>query len=295
MLKWHVKGKMMSNLYQQFLNRPLSNKIFLVVAFGGSLLTLVQIVLLESGLDGICFSGGCEIVDNRTKVSPVIFNFFGFVFFQITFWGSWVGRRSKEMQFYLSMLLLAALAAEGALVSFQYFIVETFCTYCLIILSLVVLLNVLNGLHHALTGTAIFIATIIAFSSLQFESTTDVTVSKGINDLNKGAYAVLPGDKNKPKLSLFFSSTCPHCEKVIKSLEQGATCEVNFNPVSTVSRFPLTTLSTNEDYDIGVNRAFMTSLGQKSIPVLLVEQKRHIQVLSGGNAIMDYLDDSCRQ
>jgi glutaredoxin-related protein len=119
-------------------------------------------------------------------------------------------------------------------------------------------------------------------------------VSKGINDLNKGAYAVLTGDKNKPKLSLFFSSTCPHCEKVIESLEQGATCEVNFNPVSTVSRFPLTRLSTNEDYDIGVNRAFMTSLGQKSIPVLLVEQKRHMQVLSGGNAIMDYLDESCR-
>ena len=277
------------------MSRPLSNKIFLVVAFGGSLLTLVQIVLLESGLDGICFSGGCEIVDNRTKVSPVIFNFFGFVFFQVTFWGSWVGRKNKEMQFYVSMLLLAALAAEGALVSFQYFIVETFCTYCLIILSLVVLLNVLNGLHHALTGIAIFVATLIAFSSLQFEAATDISAPNGINDLNKGAYAVLPGDKNKPKLSLFFSSTCPHCEKVIESLEQGATCEVNFNPVSTVSKFPLTTLSTNEDYDIGVNRAFMTSLGQKSIPVLLVEQKRHMQVLSGGNAIMDYLDESCRQ
>ena len=285
----------MSNLYQQFLIRPLSNKIFLVVAFGGSILTLVQIVLLESGLDGICFSGGCEIVDNRTKVSPVIFNFFGFVFFQVTFWGSWVGRKNKEMQFYVSMLLLAALAAEGALVSFQYFIVETFCTYCLIILSLVVLLNVLNGLHHALTGAAIFVATLIAFSSLQFEAATDISAPNGINALNKGAYAVLPGDKNKPKLSLFFSSTCPHCEKVIESLEQGATCEVNFNPVSTVSKFPLTTLSTNEDYDIGVNRAFMTSLGQKSIPVLLVEQKRHMQVLSGGNAIMDYLDESCRQ
>jgi hypothetical protein len=133
------------------------------------------------------------------------------------------------------MLLLAALAAEFALVSFQYFIVETFCTYCLIILSLVVLLNVLNGLHHALTGAAIFVATLIAFSSLQFEAATDISAPNGINALNKGAYAVLPGDKNKPKLSLFFSSTCPHCEKVIESLEQGATCEVNFNPVSSRS------------------------------------------------------------
>ena len=284
----------MSNIYQQFLNRPLSNRIILVVAFVGSLLTLVQIVLLESGLDGICFSGGCEIVDSQTRVSPVIFNFFGFIFFQAIFWGSWVGRRSKELQFYIRMLLLAALAAEAALVSFQYFIVETFCTYCLIILSLVVLLNVLNGLHHALTGASIFVATIIAFSSLQFETAENMNAFAGISDLKKGAYAVLPGDKNKPKLSLFFSSTCPYCEKVIESLKEGATCEVNFNPISAVSKFPITTLSTNVDYDIGVNRAFMVSLGQKSIPVLLVEQKRSIQVLSGGNAIMNYLDESCR-
>ena len=284
----------MSSLYQQFLNRPLSNKIFLVVAFLGSLLTLVQIVLLENGLDGICFSGGCEIVDNQTKVSPVIFNFFGLVFFQIIFWGNWAGRRSKELQFYVSMLLLAALVAEGALVSFQYFIVETFCTYCLIIFSLVVVLNALNGLHHALTGTAIFFATVIAFSSLQFETTPDISATTGIRDLNKGSYAVLLGDENKPKLSLFFSSTCPHCERVIKSLQQGTSCEISFNPVSTVSNFPITTSMTNDQYDIGVNRAFMNSLGQKSIPVLLVEQKRHIQLLSGGNAIMDYLKKSCR-
>jgi protein-disulfide isomerase-like protein with CxxC motif len=64
--------------------------------------------------------------------------------------------------------------------------------------------------------------------------------------------------------------------------------------VSTVSNFPITTSMTNDQYDIGVNRAFMNSLGQKSIPVLLVEQKRHIQLLSGGNAIMDYLKKSCR-
>ena len=284
----------MSNLYQQFLDRPLSGKIFLAVAFGGSLLTLVQMVLLESGLDGICFSGGCEIVDKQTRVSPVIFNVFGFVFFQAIFWGSWAGRRSKELQFYVSLLLLAALAAEGALVSFQYFVVETFCTYCLIILSLVVLLNLLNGLQHALTGAAIFVATVMAFSSLQFKTTIDTSVSVGISDLDKGSYALLPGAANRPKLSLFFSSTCPHCENVIKSLQQGTSCEVSFNPVGRVANFPLATALTNEQYDIGVNRAFMNSLGQTSIPVLLVEHKRHIQLLSGGNAIMNYLQESCR-
>ena len=284
----------MAELYRQFQQHPLPTKLSLVVALGGSLLTLIQIVLLESGLDGICFSGGCEIVDNQTTIPPVFFNFFGLVFFQAVFWCVWAGRRSKELQFYVRILLLAGLAAEGVLVSFQYVVVETFCTYCLIVFSLVVLLNLLHGLHHAVTGAAIFVAVVIAFSTLQFKATTSGPSDAGIKGLGNGAYAVLPGEENKPKLALFFSSTCPHCERVIKSLQQGTTCTVSFNPVSKVTKFPLTTLVTNEHYDVDVNRTFMMSLGQKSIPVLLVEQQKHIQLISGGNAIMNYLDESCR-
>ncbi len=284
----------MKELYQQFLKRPLAVKVSLAVALGGSLLTLIQIILLESGLDGICFSGGCEIVDSRTTVSPVFFNFFGLVFFQAIFWSVYAGRRSKELQFYVRMLLLAALAAEGVLISFQYLVVDTFCTYCLLVFSLVVLLNLLHGLHHAVTGIAIFVTVVIAFSTLQFKTTASEAAATGINDLGKGAYAVLPGEEDKPKLYLFFSSTCPHCERVIKSMQQGTNCNVSFNPVSKVTNFPLTTVLSKEDYDVAVNRTFMKSLGQTSIPVLLVAQQNQIQLISGGNAIMSYLDTSCR-
>jgi len=284
----------MSNLYRQFQEQPLLVRLTLVIALAGSLLTLVQILLLESGLDGICFSGGCEIVDSQTTIPPVFFNFFGLVFFQAVFWGIWAGQRSEELQFYVRMLLLAGLAAEGVLVSFQYVVVESFCTYCLIIFSLVALLNLLRGLRQAVTGAAIFAAVVISFATLQFTTATSESIATGINDLDKGAYAVLTGEVKKPKVVLFFSSTCPHCEKVIESMQQGSTCTVSFNPVSKVTKFPLTTLVTNEHYDVGVNRAFMMSLGQKSIPVLLVQLQKHIQLISGGNAIMNYLDESCR-
>lgn len=284
----------MAKFYQQFLKRPLMTRLSLVIALTGSLLTLAQIILLESGLDGICFSGGCEVVDSQTTISPVFFNFFGLVFFQAVFWCVWAGRKSKELQFYVGMLLLAGLAAEGVLVSFQYVVVETFCTYCLIVFSLVLLLNLLQGLHHAVTGVALFLSVVVAFSTLQFKTKTSESIVTGINDLEKGAYATLPGEEKKPKLVLFFSSTCPHCEKVIKSMQQGTACTVSFNPVSKVTKFPLTTALPNEQYDIGVNRAFMTSLGQTGIPVLLVEQQKQLQLFSGGNAIMNYLDKSCR-
>jgi hypothetical protein len=289
------KGKIkMGEMFQQFMHRPKMTRLSLVVALGGTLLTLVQIILLESGLDGICFSGGCEIVDSQTTIPPLFFNFFGLVFFQVIFWCTWAGRRSKELQFYVRLLLLAGLAAEGVLISFQYLVVETFCTYCLIIFSLVVLLNLLHGLHHAVSGVAIFVSVVIAFSTLQFKTTTSESVGTGINDLVKGTYATLTGDEKKAKLVLFFSSTCPHCERVIESMQQGTACTVDFNPVSKVTGFPLKTATFSENYDIGVNRTFMTFLGQKSIPVLLVEQRRNLQLISGGNAIMNYLDESCR-
>ncbi len=284
----------MIELYRKFQRHPMPTKLSIIVTLGGSLLTLAQIILLESGLDGICFSGGCEIVDSQTTIPPVFFNFFGLLFFQAIFWCVWTGRKSKELQFYVRMLLLAGLAAEGVLVSFQYVVVDAFCTYCLIVFSLVALLNLLHGLHHAVTGVAIFVAVVIAFSTLQFNATTPESSEAGISTLGNGAYAVLSGEENRPKLTLFFSSTCPHCERVIKSLQQGTSCSVSFNPVSKVTKFPFTTLATNEHYDVGVNRTFMLSLGQKSIPVLLVEQQKHVQLISGGKAIMNYLDESCR-
>ncbi|NIX02487.1 MAG: hypothetical protein GWN13_30465, partial [Phycisphaerae bacterium] len=182
----------------------------------------------------------------------------------------------------------------GVLVAFQYLVVETFCTYCLIIFSLILLLNFMHGLHHAVTGVAIFVAAVIAFSTLQFNVSSSETKPAGIKDLEKGAYAQLAGNPQKPKLSLFFSSTCSHCERVIKSLHQGTLCTISFNPLSKVNTFPLTTVLRNEQYDVGVNRTFMTSLGQRSIPVLLVEEQRSIQLINGGNAIMNYLDKSCR-
>ena len=151
-----------------------------------------------------------------------------------------------------------------------------------------------GGVHQTVTGAAIFAAVVIAFSTLQFKTTTSESTATGIKDLEKGTYAVFPGEEKKPQLVLFFSSTCPHCEKVIKSMQQGTTCTVSFNPVSKVTKFPLMEVMSNENYDIGVNRAFMTSLGRTHIPVLLVDQQNRLELIGGGNAIMNYLDKSCR-
>ena len=260
-----------------------------LVALAGSLLTLVQILLLASENDGICFNDGCEIIDSLTTVPPIFINIGGFFFFQAVFWGIWLARQRRERMQYINMLLLAGLAAEGVLVSFQYFIAQIFCSYCLIILALVVLLNVLGGLRHVLTGVAVFTAVIIGFSSLQFTEAK----STFMDSLDTGSFAVLTGQNSEQKRYLFFSSTCKHCENVIESLREENNCTIRFNPVDEITDFPLQKVQKTASYSTEVNRKLLTSMGINQIPVFLTVDQSGFQVIKGGSSIKRYLEEKC--
>ncbi len=260
-----------------------------LVALAGSIITLVQILLLASENDGICFNDGCEIIDSLTTVPPIFFNIGGFFFFQAVFWGIWLARQRRERMQYVNMLLLAGLAIEGVLVSFQHFIAQIFCSYCLIILALVVLLNVLGGFRQVLTGTAVFAAVIIGFSSLQFPEPN----IRFIDSLDTGSFAVLAGQNSEQKRYLFFSSTCKYCEKVIESLREENNCTIRFNPIDKITDFPLQEVQKTPSYSTDVNRSFLKSLGADQIPVFLTVNQSGFQVVKGEGPIKSYLQESC--
>ena len=260
-----------------------------LVALAGSILTLVQILLLASDNDGICFNKGCEIIDSLTTVPPIFFNIGGLLFFQAVFWGLWLAGRQRERMQYVKMLLLAGLAAEGVLVSFQHFVVHTFCTYCLIVLALVVLLNILGGLRHILTGFAVFAAIIMGFSSLQFSGTQTTP----LESLDSGSFAIITGQNSEQKHYLFIASTCKYCEKVIESLRQENTCTISFNPVDEITDFPLQAAQRTKSYSTDVNRKFLKSLGIDRIPVLLAMNQSGFQIIKGESHIKTYLQENC--
>ncbi len=187
------------------------------------------------------------------------------------------------------MLLLAGLAAEGVLVSFQYFIAETFCTYCLIILVLVVLLNCLGGLRQILGSVAVFSAVIIGFSSLQF-SAPKVNI---VEDLDRGSFAVLDGQKSEKKHYLFFSSTCQYCEKVMDSLGDENSCAIRFNPIDEITDFSVERAKRAESYSTDVNRNFLKSMGIEQIPVFLSINEAGFEIVKGEGPIKDYLQKAC--
>lgn len=260
-----------------------------LIALAGSVITLVQILLLANDSNGICFNDGCEIVDSLTSVPPIFFNIGGFLFFQTVFWGIWLAGEQRARMQYVNLVLLAAIAVEGVLVSFQHFIAQTFCTYCLLILGFVVLLNFLGGLRHSITAGMVFLAVIMGFSSLQFSNRQTGLVE----DLDRGSFAVLDGRKTEEKSYLFFSSTCKYCEKVIASLAEGNNCTIRFNPIDEINDFSLDKAKRVDNYATDVNRKFLNSLGIGQIPVFLSVEQSGFTIVKGESPIKTYLQENC--
>lgn len=261
-----------------------------LVALLGSIITLIQIFLLASNRETICFNEGCQIVDSLTAVPPLYINIAGFAFFQLVFWGLWVARNNEKVLQYVKVLLLGGLAAEGVLIAFQQLIAQIFCSYCLIIFSMVIILNVLAGFSQILRGGMVFFAVLIGFFSLRFEAGAD----NPLQDLDKGTFAVIEGD-NRAKRYLFISSTCKYCEKVVESLNDTNDCGVRFNPVDTIVEFEYDSAQRMESYDVDVNKKLLKAIGLNQIPVLVVVTEAGFQVVTGAGAIEQHLLESCGQ
>lgn len=258
------------------------------LALLASILTAVQAFLIYINKETICFNYGCEIVDNLTAISPLYFNLAGLVFFQVLFWCLLWGRDgSVQWHKFARLLLSAGLCAEAVLVFFQYAIANVFCSYCLVILSFIVLLNILSGPRQIFRGIVLYSAVTAACFSLQFR-----TASSGMS-LDEGSMAMVTGEKKGAELYLFFSSACAYCEKVIDTLKEDNSCTVRFNPIERIDNFDFPGATFSAEYNADVNINFMKSLSIKEIPVLVVKEQQETFVLRGEQRIREYLDETC--
>jgi hypothetical protein len=262
-----------------------------LLALGGGLLAAAQAVLIVFQGDILCLNEGCEIVEKLTTVPPIIFNIAGALFFLTLFLALWQGARGIAGWLGLArLLLLAGMTAEGVLIGFQYYVAEAFCSYCLIIFSIIALLNLLAGWRQVLAAAAVFGAVLLAFASLHF---TPQSESQGMA-LDKGVYARLEKQQSGSELYLFFSSTCPHCEDVIATIDTAFTCSLNFNPIDNLESAPLPDLVMSTEYSPAINRGFLKNIGISEIPALVIKREGEIRILKGKQLIGEYLAGACR-
>lgn len=266
--------------------------MFLSIMFSlaGCILTALQIVLILYRGDGICFNEGCAIVDNLTLVPPLYFNLAGFLFFLLISFSLKQARNDSEIwQRFASLLLLAGLAAEGVLFSFQFFITEIFCSYCLIILSLVVLASIFMGLKQIFKSIVIFSAVTVAFASLDFKSGSQPAEFP----IDNGSIGKVKFETSEHQLYLFFSSTCSHCEDVIEEMKLNLTCSVNFNPVDPIESFTFPNAQITSEYSPQLNINYLRNLGINGVPVLVDMHGETTTIIKGGRAISTFLELTC--
>lgn len=264
--------------------------ISLFLALIGCLATGIQTVLIFLQGEGVCFNDGCAIVDSLTLVDPFYFNLAGFIFFLVTAISLASARKGSELsRRFISLVLLAALAAEGVLFSFQIVISKAFCSYCLIILALIALINLLMGLKQFFKGIVIFSAVLLASLVLDYHGG-----SIKPQELENGTMARLVSRSGDRQLFLFISSTCEHCKKVIASLGNDLTCTVNFNPIDRLDSLPLAEAEPSSSYNSGVNLVFLKRMEINEVPVMLSRTESTMTLIAGEQAIRDFVDEHCR-
>lgn len=261
-----------------------------IISFFASVLTAVQIALVQTQGRGVCFNDGCDIVDSLTAIPPIYFNIAGFLYFQTLFWFFLWGRNGSEYWHKLArLLLLAGLVAEAVLIFFQYKIAMAFCSYCLVVFSLIFLLNLLCGLRQIFRGVVLFSAVMAACFSLDFGGRAE-----GGASLDGGSIAMVPGSVDGVNRYLFFSSTCIHCENIIDSLRRENSCNLRFNPVDRLGAFQFPNAEHFDKYDPKINKKYLQGIAVTEVPALVVTEAGKTVVLQGKQRILEYLDEHCR-
>ncbi|NPA95166.1 MAG: hypothetical protein GXO58_07045 [Thermodesulfobacteria bacterium] len=236
----------------------------------------------------LCFNQGCKIVESFLSLDPLIVNGLGALFFLALLVLFIISRKRRDLLPLVTFILLLAMVAEGILFSIQLFIAHTFCSYCLIIASIIVLIALIFDLKTALFGIAFALFEILIFSNIQLPFQTDRSVN-----LNQGTYAVKTCSNPRSVAYLIFSENCPHCKKVLANLQGCVKCEIHFNPVSKINERVLPGLIPIEGYRPEINILALQIFDIHSVPVLIFRTDEGYKIIKGDENIIRFIKNHC--
>jgi len=256
---------------------------------GGIIALQIAIIFFKG--EAFCLNDGCRVVEKLTIIPPLYINISGLLFFVILFFACrWFMRKDRLLDLPHLMLLLG-LMVEGVLVSYQFFVIQTFCSYCLIIFFIIVALNLLYGWQQVLIAVPLFSAVVAAFAVLNFSPASLLALRS--ETLASGTYAIKKCVAPARQLYFFFSADCPHCKNVLKVLENCNNCEFHFNPIDKNQALALPDLTYSPSYSPSLNRVVLSMLDIATIPVLLVQNPDGLTFIKGEASIIDFVSQAC--
>ncbi len=222
--------------------KKLTGVYFFLIILGG-LLTSTELILSLSN-SSLCSSAGCRIVASYLRFDERYMYVLGFLFFC----GLYVTERKEVLRKFSALLLMCALAAEGYLVGFQFFIANTVCPFCIAVAAIIACLAVLKLISRVtepmLAGFCLFVLTGSLVGSINVASTP------------------LPTDRH---YVLIYSKGCPHCEEIIRFSKEKA--------------IPLTLCEATEV------KGALRWMGIDAVPVLVCNDDDGKKIYSGENTI----------
>ena len=200
----------------KFLNSFVFLHIVLILAVMGLGL---DIYLRRTTGGSICPTEACAIVGDYIRISELNLVVFGLAFF-VLLWGVFFFASRYEKKWLwtgMFMLMLGALAFDGAILGFQYFSIQESCHLCfgvgaalLVVLLLFALVR--RKLAILVLGLAVWIGGGIGGAMINIpDRAPQLEQMSGI--AWKG-----PEVKEFPRFYYFFSLHCPHCTDVLVNL-----------------------------------------------------------------------------
>ena len=268
-----------------------NSRLISFISFAASILIAIQILVIIFRGEAACLNQGCKIVENLIKIPPLYFNLVGLFYFLMVGWFFFPARQKDNLLLDLSRLfLLTGVAVEGVLIAYQIYVAEAFCAYCLILFSIVLLLNALAGWKQSLAAISILSGVILISSLLSYGPTALLSRQQTINS---GTYGTRTCENPRKELYLFFSADCPHCKNVIQALEGCSSCNFHFNPIEKLDDFVLKGTKRAASYDPELNKLLLKLLGIDSIPVLLEKNQSGFSIIKGEKQIIHYIQQAC--
>jgi thioredoxin-related protein len=173
---------------------------------------------------------------------------------------------------------------------YQIFVAHSLCSYCLLILFFVTILNILYGARQIAFGFAISAAVVISFSIMALFPTGAGSQKYSLKNASYGLKSCASPTK---EIYLIFSSDCSHCNQVIETLNNCNSCDLYLNPIDKISSLNIDGLELNKSFSPGVNRLILEIFGIDSVPVLVVEDEEGYRFVRGEKRILNFMRRAC--
>jgi hypothetical protein len=236
------------------LDSKITGNAFIAVAGLGALFLLTELVFQSFG-KSICQTEGCGIVSRHSRFGDGSLILIGLATLSTLAFLSFSAlyRNRSRYEKYINLVLVVSLAAEGFLVGYQIFRIQTLCLICLITFGIFLVLGALRLLYGEKDVIAGFLSTAAIFALF---------------------YLILPaggGKVNLPEaeLILFDSKACKYCAEVTEKIK--------------ANKLNVTFLSAGE------YSGFLKNTGIEHVPTLFVNRKNQKIFITGKDAIDHYL------